>query len=73
MKNIILIPHSYIIYYLEQAKSVFLCVDPDDVVFIAAALSIENSVIWSDDTHFQRQKIITVYTTKEMRHFFDNL
>ena len=31
-------------------------IDRDDVMFIAAALAVENEGIWTDDKHFQRQK-----------------
>mgnify|MGYP001584670818 CR=1 FL=1 len=52
---------------LQEAKEIMGEIDPDDVIFIASALSLGlESVIWSDDGHFQKQNKIKVYTTKEI-------
>ncbi len=51
---------------LESAKRIIQHVDPDDVVFIALALSFENDGVWSDDKHFKMQEEIEIYTTEEV-------
>jgi len=50
---------------LEEAKKI-LTSDPDDAVFIAAALQIEGSIIWSDDRDFDKQNVIKNLKTKDM-------
>ena len=50
----------------DEAKKIMEHIDPEDVVFIAAALSMEDSVIWSDDGHFEKQDKVKVLKTKEL-------
>jgi len=50
---------------MGEAEKVMDRVDPDDTPFIAAALAIDAD-IWSDDSHFKKQKAVTVLTTKEL-------
>jgi len=46
--------------------------DPDDVDFLALALSIQkryssrNSVIWSNDPHLKQQSLVKVFTTADL-------
>ncbi len=40
-------------------------IDKDDILFVATALAF-NCPIWSDDKHFQKQKNVTVFTTKDI-------
>ena len=49
----------------ETAKKIMGPIDPEDAVFIAAALSL-GAVIWSDDAHFDRQKKVKVFKTPDM-------
>lgn len=51
--------------YGEEASEIMDKIDPDDAPFIAAALAT-NSDIWSDDFHFQRQKKIKIWKTKDL-------
>ena len=60
-----LIPEHRIVNCLNEANILLGHIDHDDVVFIAAAL-ISNAAIWSDDKHFQKQKSIKIFTTKDM-------
>ena len=60
-----LIPKHRIVNCLNEANTLLRHIDSDDVVFIAAAL-ISNAAIWSDDKHFQKQKRIKIFTTKDM-------
>jgi predicted nucleic acid-binding protein len=45
-------------------------IDSEDVPFIAAALSQDEALIWSDDKHFQQQNSIVCLTTKEIVKLF---
>lgn len=51
---------------MSEAKSIMDGIDKDDTPFIAAALSIENDGIWSEDKHFKRQTKINVWKTEEL-------
>lgn len=50
---------------LKEARNVMEHIDPKDVAFLAAALSYEPSVIWSDDRDFERQDRIKVVKTAQ--------
>jgi predicted nucleic acid-binding protein len=58
---------------LDQAKEIMRNIDPDDTIFIAAALSIKDSIIWTDDKHFNQQKEIKTYNTQQMMWLFEML
>ena len=51
---------------MNEAKNIMDGIDKDDTPFIAAALSIENDGIWSDDKHFKKQTKVTVLNTEEL-------
>jgi len=51
---------------IPEARDVMDSIDPDDTLFIAAALAVENNGIWSDDLHFQRQKKIRIFKTSHL-------
>ena len=51
--------------YLE-AEKIIGSIDPDDVPFIALALSIPNDGIWSNDKHFLKQDKINIWTTRDL-------
>jgi len=51
---------------IKEAEKIIGHLDPNDVTFIALALSLENNGIWSDDTHFQKQDKIKVYKTEDI-------
>ena len=50
----------------DEAKKIMEHIDPEDVVFIATALSIADSVIWSDDRHFEKQDKVKVLKTEDI-------
>jgi predicted nucleic acid-binding protein len=64
-KKCIIIEDEAIRLYWNEAKEIMWKIDPNDTPFIAAALSIRSD-IWSDDTHFLRQKRIRVWKTKDL-------
>ncbi len=69
-KYIKLVPTEEIEKNWNEAKKIMEHIDPEDVVFIATALSISDLVIWSDDRHFEKQDKIKVLNTKEVVKLF---
>ena len=61
LKHIKLVPEEEIKGNMEEADKLLGKIDPDDVVFLATAFSIENSKIWSDDPHLEKQDKIRVF------------
>ena len=51
--------------YRQEAIKIMDQIDPDDSQFIAVALATKAD-IWSDDKHFQQQKKIKVWKTKDL-------
>ena|SRR3989344_4629570 len=64
LDNVAIIPNESFFDNLEEGAKIMKSIDPDDVVFLALALSY-NAQIWSDDKDFKRQKKIDVLTTSE--------
>ena len=65
-KYIKLVPTEEIEKNWGKAKEIMEHIDKEDVVFIATALSITDSVIWSDDGHFEKQDKVKVLKTEEI-------
>ncbi len=65
-KYIKLVPNEEVIKNWDEAKKVIEKVDKEDVIFVATALGIEDSLIWSDDKHFDRQNKIRIIKTKHL-------
>ena len=65
-KYIKLVPTEEIEKNWDEAKKIMEHIDPEDVVFIATALSIEDSAIWSDDRHFEKQDKVKVLKTGDI-------
>ena len=70
LKRIILVPEEQIKPKVEDANQLLGKVDTDDVVFLATAFSINNSKIWSDDPHLEKQDKVIVFKTKQIVIFF---
>lgn len=66
LKFIKIIPTEDLIGYWNMAKEIIEKIDPEDVAFIAAALSKNHSAIWSDDRDFDQQNKILVFKTKDI-------
>ncbi len=49
-----------------EADRIIGGIDPDDVPFIALALSISNDGVWSSDRHFLKQDMIRIWETKAL-------
>lgn len=54
--------------FMDKAKETMNKIDADDTPFIAAALAT-GADIWSDDLHFEKQKIIKVWKTIDLVNF----
>ena|SRR3989344_2270396 len=70
LKYIKLVSEEQIKEKIQEADKILRDIDPDDVIFLAAALSIENSKIWSDDSHLKEQKKVLVFNTKDLIRLF---
>ena len=65
LKYVKIVRDSRIVKYRTKADEIMGNIDEDDAVFVPVALAL-NCPIWSDDKHFQKQKEIKVFTTKEI-------
>lgn len=54
--------------FMTEAKTIMDEIDPLDTPFIAAALAVKCD-IWSDDGHFQKQKRVNIWKTKDLVEF----
>ena len=64
-QKLILLDDRIILAKMEEAGKIMDRIDQDDTPFIAAALAT-GSDIWSEDTHFEKQKKIKVWKTKDL-------
>ena len=56
--------------FWTEATEIMGSIDAEDVPFVAAALSQESAVIWSDDKHFdQQQKVMNLKTADMVKLF----
>jgi len=65
ISNIIVVPKSETNPRIEEATAIIGNIDPDDVPFIALALSVPNDGIWTEDRHFLQQNSVRIWTTKD--------
>ncbi|MCX6707425.1 MAG: PIN domain-containing protein [Candidatus Woesearchaeota archaeon] len=70
LKHITLVPEERIKPKIEEANDLLGKIDPDDVVFLATAFSIEDSKIWSDDSHLEKQTRTKVLKTRDIVKLF---
>lgn len=70
LAHVALIPEEDIQSQLPRAKAMMADIDPDDAVFVAAALARADAVVWSDDAHLSCQTVVRVLRTKEAMALF---
>jgi predicted nucleic acid-binding protein len=58
--------------YLKAFK-IMKDIDPDDTPFLALGLSLDADGIWTEDNDFKAQKILKVYSTKDLIEMLDKL
>jgi predicted nucleic acid-binding protein len=56
--------------YVEQAEEAIGAVDSDDVLYVACALA-HDTAVWSDDSDFEEQDLVGVYSTSDVVDSFD--
>ena len=52
--------------YIKKSEKIMGDIDIEDAVFVACALSLPNSAIWSNDKHLKKQNLVKVYNTDEI-------
>ena len=72
-ENVQIIPAKEFEHKLPMARKTMENIDPDDAPFLALALAIPNDGIWSEDKGFQKQKLVDIRTTREMKRELDSL
>lgn len=70
LEYVLLIPTEEIEETLEESKKIMQHIDPNDVAFLAAAMAYPDSIIWSDDRHFEKQKKVRVVKTEQLFRMF---
>ena len=58
--------------HIDDADTAIGDTDPDDVLYVACALGTDAG-IWSDDTDFQHQDLVSVYTTQDVLDTFSTV
>ena len=66
------VPASEFYPYIEEAEEAIGDINPDDVLYVACALAREAGV-WSDDSDFDEQDLVPVFTTGEVVESFDTV
>ena len=66
------VPASEFYPAIESADDAIGDTDPDDVLYLACAIA-NNAAIWSDDSDFEEQSIVEVYSTSDVINSFDTL
>lgn len=66
LNYITLVPIERFLNNLKEANEILGKIDSDDVVFLAVAMSLSNSEIWSNDSHLQKQNKINVLKTEDI-------
>ena len=69
-KYIRVVPTKAILKHWDEAKEIMDSIDKEDVTFIATALSLDDSIIWSNDKDFEKQKKVKVLKTKDIIELF---
>lgn len=59
------VPASEFYPYIGEAEEAIGDTDPDDVLYVACALA-RDAGVWSDDSDFDEQDLVAVFTTSEV-------
>ena len=65
-KYIDFLPTEAVLPHWDAAANALGGVDPEDVSYVATALSVSCDGIWSDDPHPKGQDLVPCWTTKEL-------
>lgn len=66
------VPASEFYPAIESANRAIGDTDPDDVLYLACAVATD-AAIWSDDSDFDEQSLVDVYSTSDVIDSFDTL
>jgi len=65
-KYVDFLPAEAILPHWDAAANALRGVDPEDVPYVATALSVPCDGFWSDDPHLKGQDLVRCWTTKEL-------
>jgi predicted nucleic acid-binding protein len=71
LKHIILVPEEQFKVNIKEANKIIGKIDATDVVFLALAMGINNSKIWSNDAHLHMQNKVKSLKTEEVVKLFE--
>ena len=57
---------------IEKADEAIGDTDPDDVLYLACAIATD-AAIWSDDSDFEEQDLVQMYSTNDVINSFETL
>lgn len=66
LRYVRIIPMRSLVKYEKEASRIISSIDDKDKQFIAAALSLNNSAIWSNDKALKKQSKIKILSTEEI-------
>jgi predicted nucleic acid-binding protein len=66
LEKVMIIPDEVLLAYKKKAIEIVNDIDPNDVLFVAAALAYPNSIIWSNDKKIKKQVKVKVLNTQEI-------
>ena len=66
------VPASEFYPHIEEAEEAIGDTDPDDVLYVACALA-RDAGVWSDDSDFDEQDLVAVFTTSEVIESFETM
>ncbi|WP_129116858.1 PIN domain-containing protein [Halegenticoccus tardaugens] len=66
------VPASEFYPHIEEVDEAIGDTDPDDVLYVACALA-RDAGVWSDDSDFDDQDLVPVFTTSEVIESFDTM
>ncbi len=66
LRRVIIVPSKRLDLFKEEAIQIMKNIDIDDAIFIACALTYDNSVIWSDDKALKKQNKVKILNTHEV-------
>ena len=71
LKHITLVSEEQFSHNLKGANEILGKIDVDYVVFLAVAMSLENSKIWSNDPHLNQQNKVKALKTEDVVKLFE--
>jgi predicted nucleic acid-binding protein len=66
LKHITIVPEEQFSNYISKANDILRKIDPNYVIFLALAMSVKDSKIWSNDSHLHMQREIKTLKTEEI-------